>query len=410
MKAPGPAVKGSSAIFWRGMKEDRAVGTPVLRRLNTAAVLRAVRERAPDPLRLAELVELTGLTRPTVGQAVDDLVEAGWLQQHDPAAASRHGGRPAVRVSLRGRAAPVLGLDVGPHTVSAGVSDLAARRLAAVRRPVGRSEAGHLLRAVDEVIESALREAGLGADEIAGVVVATPGIVDPGAGRVLLAPSVPGWTSVDLSGHLRDRFSCPVQVENDANLAALAVAGERGTLLAVQWGERLGAGVVIDGRLHRGSGAAGEIGFIRPPGRVPETGDGRGPLERTIGAEAIAARARRAARGHPESALRAGEADAAAVFAAAAAGDAVAQEVVDAVAATFAQAIAPAVLVLDPDTVVIGGGVARAGSVLLGAITRHLAELTLTPPAVEFSGLAEDTVLTGALHLALDEVWRRLTV
>ncbi|MEV4006889.1 ROK family protein, partial [Actinomadura sp. NPDC049753] len=91
-------------------------------------------------------------------------------------------------------------------------------------------------------------------------------------------------------------------------------------------------------------------------------------------------------------------------------GDAAAQRVVDAVAATFAQAIAPAVLVLDPDTVVIGGGVARAGPVLLTAITRHLTELTLTPPAVEFSGLAEDTVLTGALHLALDEVWRRLTV
>ncbi|WP_433461736.1 ROK family transcriptional regulator [Spirillospora sp. CA-128828] len=404
------------------MGAERAVGTPVLRRLNTAAVLRAVRERAPDPVRLAELVELTGLTRPTVGQAVDDLVEAGWLQQHDPAAASRQGGRPAVRVSLRGRAAPVLGLDVGPHTVSAGISDLVGHRLAAVRRPVPRwgddpprppealdeqGEAGRLLGVVDEVTERALREAGLGADDVAGVVIATPGIVDPGSGRILLAPSVPGWTSVNLSDHLRGRFRCPVQVENDANLAALAVAGERGTLLAVQWGERLGAGVVIDGRLHRGTGSAGEIGFIRPPGDVPDTGDGRGPLERTIGAEAIAEQARRAARRRPESALHSGAPDAAAVFAAAASGDATAQRIVDEVAATFAQAIAPAVLVLAPDAVVIGGGVARAGSVLLTAVTRHLADLTLSPPAVEFSGLAEDTVLTGALCLALDEVWHR---
>ncbi|WP_433472153.1 ROK family transcriptional regulator [Spirillospora sp. CA-142024] len=389
------------------MGEERAVGTPVLRRLNTAAVLRAVRERAPDPVRLAELVELTGLTRPTVGQAVDDLVEAGWLQQHDPAAASRQGGRPAVRVSLRGRAAPVLGLDVGPHTVSAGISDLVGHRLAAVRRPVEEGEAGRLLGVVDEVTERALREAGLGAGDVAGVVIATPGIVDPGSGRILLAPSVPGWTSVNLSDHLRGRFRCPVQVENDANLAALAVAGERGTLLAVQWGERLGAGVVIDGRLHRGTGSAGEIGFIRPPGHVPDTGDGRGPLERTIGAEAIAEQARRAARRHPGSALHAGAPDAAAVFAAAASGDATAQRIVDEVAATFAQAIAPAVLVLAPDAVVIGGGVARAGSVLLTAVTRHLADLTLSPPAVEFSGLAEDTVLTGALCLALDEVWHR---
>ncbi|MGH3238790.1 MAG: MarR family transcriptional regulator, partial [Spirillospora sp.] len=125
-----------------GMEDDdRAVGTPVLRRLNTAAVLRAVRERAPGPVRLAELVRLTGLTRPTVGQAVDDLVGAGWLQQHDPDAEPRQVGRPAVRVSLRGRAAPVLGLDVGPHTVSAGIGDLAATRLATVRRSVDRGDA-----------------------------------------------------------------------------------------------------------------------------------------------------------------------------------------------------------------------------------------------------------------------------
>ncbi|WP_344281658.1 ROK family protein, partial [Actinomadura napierensis] len=285
-------------------------------------------------------------------------------------------------------------------------------RLAAVRLPVGRGGAGRLLDVADEAIGAALAEAVLVADEIAAAVAATPGIVDPGSGRILLAPSVPGWTSVNLSAHLRDRFGCPVQVENDANLAALAVAGERsgpGTLLAVQWGERLGAGVVIDGRLHRGTGAAGEIGFIRPSGDVPDTGDGRGPLERAIGAEAITERARRAARGRTGTVLRGDRLDAAAVFAAAADGDAVATRVVDDVAAAFAHAIAPAVLVLAPDVVVVGGGVAGAGSVLLTAITRHLAELTLTPPAVEFSGLAEDTVLTGALRLALDEVWRRLS-
>jgi predicted NBD/HSP70 family sugar kinase len=392
------------------MEEERAVGTPVLRRLNTAAVLRAVRDRAPEPVRLAELAELTGLTRPTVGQAVEDLVGAGWLQHDHPAVASRKGGRPAVRVSLRGRAAPVLGLDVGPHTVSAGIDDLAGRRLAAVRRSVGGNEAGRLLTVVDAVIARSLGEAGLDAEEIAAVVIATPGIVDAGTGRILLAPSVPGWTSVNLSDHLRDRFHCPVRVENDANLAALAVARERagpGTLLAVQWGERLGAGVVIDGHLHRGTGAAGEIGFIRPSGRVPDTEDGRGPLERAIGAEAITERARRAARTHPGSALR-DDPDAAAVFAAAAAGDPVALRLVDDIAGTFAHAIAPAVLVLAPDAIVIGGGVARAGSVLVTAITRHLTDLALTPPEVGISSLAEDTVLTGALRLALDEVWHRL--
>ncbi|MFI6737605.1 ROK family protein [Nonomuraea sp. NPDC050451] len=389
------------------MTEERPAGTPVLRRMNRAAVLDAVRRRAPEPVRVAELARLTELTRPTVAQAVEDLLAAGWLRQVAPQQATV--GRPATRFSLNGRAAPVLGLDVGPHTVTAGIADLAGERLAVIRRPVSRRGARHLLEAVDEATGAALAAAGLAAGQIAAVIAATPGIVEVATGRVLFAPSVPGWPEIDLAGRLRDRFRCPVTVENDANLAALAAVHQRtgaGTLLAVQWGERLGAGVVIDGRLHRGAGQAGEIGFIRPIGDLPDpAGDGRGPLERAIGAEAIVDLARRRAAGHPDSRL-ARATDAAAVFAAAAEGDPMAVEVVDRVAAAFAEAIAPAVLVLSPHAIVIGGGIARAGAVLLDAIARHLEDLTLTPPSVELSELAEGTVLTGAIQLALDEVWR----
>ena len=127
-------------------------------------------------------------------------------------------------------------------------------------------------------------------------------------------------------------------------------------------------------------------------------------MERAIGAEAIVDLARRSAAAHPGSRL-ARATDAAAVFAAAGA-DPIAAEVVDRVAAIFAEAIAPVVLVLSPHSIVIGGGIARAGAVLLDAIARHLEDLTLTPPRVELSELAESTVLTGAIQMALDEVWR----
>lgn len=377
---------------------ERSVGTPVLRRINTGAVLTAVRELAPQPARLAEIVERTGLTRPTVAQAVDALLAAGLLRQHDPETTPGLGGRPAVRVSLHDRAAPVLGLDVGPHTVSAGIANLAGERLAVVRRKVTRRGARGLLRIVADTTSEALDAAGLDAGGVTMVAAGTPGLVDPETGRVLLAPSVPGWTRVNLAEHLGERFSCPVRIDNDANLAALAVASRRhpsGTLLVVQWGERLGAGIVIDGRLHRGAGAAGEIGFIRPPGDTVDDEDGRGPLERRIGAEAIAELA--------------GRPDGAAVFAAAADGDPAATAAVDEVAATFARSIAPALLALAPHTVVIVGGVARAGDVLLSAVARHLEPLTLSPPALELSELAEDTVLTGALQLAQEESWQRVT-
>jgi predicted NBD/HSP70 family sugar kinase len=120
---------------------------------------------------------------------------------------------------------------------------------------------------------------------------------------------------------------------------------------------------VIDGRLHRGTGAAGEIGFIATaPDDAINSKDSRDPI---------------------------------------------AQAVVQQVARDFARALAPAVLVLDPTAVVIGGGVARAGAVLLDAISDQLRLLTLNHPKLELSALAEDAVVTGAMRMALDEVWQR---
>ncbi|TCC21046.1 ROK family transcriptional regulator [Kribbella sindirgiensis] len=389
-------------------------GTTMLRRINVAAVLDAVRRSAPAPLRVAELVERTGLARPTVAQAVDELLDAGWLQQHGPDSADRSLGRPAIRVSLRGRAAPVLGLDVGPHRVTVGVSDLAGRKLSLVRRSGPGWTAQELLGVIGEVINEALAEAEVPAEDIAAVVAASPGIVDEHTGRVQLVPSVPGWSAIDLIKHVRGLLDCPVMLDNDANLAALAIAAARGgtgTLLAVQWGERLGAGIVIDGRLHRGTGAAGEIGFIATDtDDVINPEDSRGPLERAVGSEAIAALGRQAALDNPKSRLAelGGEQlDTADVFAAAAERDPVAQAVVQQVARTFARALAPSVLVLDPTAVVIGGGVARAGAVLLDAISDQLRLLTLNHPKLELSALAEDAVVTGAMRMALDEVWQR---
>jgi predicted NBD/HSP70 family sugar kinase len=390
------------------MAEKRPAGTPVLRRMNTAAVLRAVRDRAPEPVRITELGELTGLTRPTVGQAVDRLLETGWLTPHAPAASTEQGGRPALRVSVNGRAAPVLGLDVGPHTVTAGVADATGERLAVIHRPVRSTGARRLLDVVRRVSTQVLAEAELAPTAIAAAVVGTPGIVEAGTGKILFAPSVPGWTTIDVIGQLRESLGCPVLVENDANLAALAMAHElgcRGTVLGVQWGERLGAGVVIDGRLHRGAGQAGEIGFIQPRADASAAErNGRGPLERVIGAEAISELARRVAARRPGTGLD-GVHQAADVFAAAAAGDEDALALVDEVASIFAQAVAPAVLVLSPHAIAIGGGLARAGDVLLAAVGRHLERLVLTPPRLALSALAEETVLSGALRMALDQMW-----
>ena len=390
-----------------------AGGTVVLRRLNRAAVLDALRRAAPNPLRITELTQRTGLARPTVSLVVADLVEEGLLTQLAPGAGRRM-GRPATRVALNGGVAHVLGLDVGPHSVAAAIADLTGRQLALVRRSVRAPRAAALLEAVDQAARQALATAELVPEKIVAVAAGSPGVLDRATGRTRLVPSVEGWEHIDLAQHLANTFSCPIELDNDANLAALAIErtrGEGGTLLAIQWGDRIGAGVVIGHQLLRGhAAAAGEIGYISvDPGGDAAEQDGLGPLERRIGTAAIGRRAWSLARSHPESLLAAQLADgddpAAATFAAAAAGEPLAGALVDDVAGIFARAVAPIVLALDPDTVVVGGGIARAGQGLRVAIARKLAPLVLFPPAVELSTLAENAVVTGAVQIALQEAW-----
>lgn len=404
------------------MTTSRPSGTPVLRRLNTAVVLDAVRRAHPRLERISDLVKTTGLTRPTVAQAVADLIGQGLLRSAAPPQ-ERELGRPAVRVRLNERTSPTVGIDLGVHSVAVAIADLAGERLALVRQVVasgGGAGIDAMLTTLDQAIAQALRSAGIPSSALVGVTVGSPGIVDRDQERITLANAQGQMSTIDLLTRLRPRFTCPIRLENNANLVASAVYAAQevpaATLLAVQWGERLGAGIVIDGQLHRGaSSAAGEIGYVSPGASPARIGmDEQGPLEVSIGTAGIVARARVAVARDPSSVLngRLDEAsvaaDAAAVFEAAATGDTTAVAVVDEVARVFASAIAPIVLALNPDSLVIGGGIARAGDQLARSIQRHLDDLTLHSPRVELSTLAQDAVVTGALRVAHDDLWERL--
>lgn len=254
------------------------------------------------------------------------------------------------------------------------------------------------------------------------VAVGTPGIVNPNKDMVVQAPSLPGWTSLNLAKELQRSFRCPVHVENDASLGVLGecwrgAAKSARTIVFVLWGERVGAGICIDGQLHRGAtGAAGEIGFLsvldpaNPEVLVDE--EGRGPFEQAVGAGAIVSMARevnsRPAGGRSALACVGGELDAASVFAAAAAGDVAYKRVFDAVVARLARGLAPLLLVLDPDVLVVGGGISRAGQLVLNALREQVNRLVLMHTALVLSELGEEAVAIGAIRLALTDIEHRV--
>jgi predicted NBD/HSP70 family sugar kinase len=389
---------------------EQTGGPPLLREINTAAVLTVL--RGSIPLRLAEIAARTGLSRPTVGQSVSKLVVDGWAEYVD-GATSPGPGRPARRVRFRSETAYVVGIDVGPHKIRTVVADLDGEVVARSQvESHGLRTSGQLLGRARWSVTTALRRARVPRERVASVAVGTPGTVDPSTHVLTSAPSLEGWESLGLGDAVHAWFDCPVQVENDANLAALAeswrgVARGVDTVVYVHWGARIGAGVLIGGRLHRGvAGAAGEIGYLAVTGGARDArpdARGLGPFERAVNAAAIvelAGRASGSRRGAPQ--------DVGAVFAAARAGDGTARRAVETTSARLAKGLAPVLLVLDPDLMVLGGGISLGGSELLAVVERQLSRLTLTPPRLELSALGADATATGAVRLALTDVERRL--
>jgi predicted NBD/HSP70 family sugar kinase len=245
------------------------------------------------------------------------------------------------------------------------------------------------------------------AERVLAVTVGVPAPVDAG-GRTAFRGN-PYWELMnpDLGERLQARHGWPTIVDNDANLAALA-EGWRGHgrgvrhFVALLAGERLGAGIVEDGRLIRGvRGGAGEMRFLGLVGGVGSA-DGIAKIARDRAREALAAPgARSLLTADPDAAP---DPDAAQVFAAAAAGDALAAGVVDRVAERMARVIATLASLVDTEQVIIAGRVAASCGPLLATLEERLALHGDPPPRVLASALGGDAVMLGAVKRSLDHV------
>ncbi|GAA4106026.1 ROK family transcriptional regulator [Actinomadura miaoliensis] len=355
----------------------------VLRRLNSAAVLRALRDGGEPTL--SELAKRVGLSRPTTEGVLGELAERGLVAEVAPRAG--HGlGRPARRYRFRGEAGYALGVEIDAHWTQLFLADLTGRVVGSHRLDLDVSlAASDRLAAVRAAVKTCLAEAGVARSLLWAVGVGTPGVIDPD-GTIAFCTVVPGWQGLGLGRELGRSFSCPVLVENDANLAVMAerwrgVARDVDDVVAVQAGLHTGAGAILGGRLHRGRwGAAGEVGML------PELG-WRDTTAGLIGES------------HPE--LGTGRA-AERVLTAAAQGDPRAAALVRQLARRMARGVAVMVLALDPEMVVVGG--ALAGDRLVAELREQVRPLTLSPTRIEVSTLGDEAVGLGAVRLALDRI------
>lgn len=367
-------------------------GQSVLRRLNAGAVLAWVRKAGPSTL--TEISRGTRLSRPTVEAAVVELVEQEWLEELEASLQPSELGRPARRYRFRAERGYVLGLNIDEYKVLGRLADLDGRIVASRRSAVDPDlPARERLSVARSVIQRCLTAASVPRAAVRAVGVGTPGIVD-GSGRVILSNPLPGWAGLDLSREVGRSFSCPIVVENDANLAAVAerwhgAAVDADQVVFVLIGRRFGSSVLIDGRPHRGyRGAAGEITY-------------KDFMETKAALKSL--------RSFPPPPAGAGAPDASssdegarAAFAAALAGDPEATAIVETFMQRLSRTIAAMVLTVDPELVVIGGGVSKEGEAFLSRLEQALDELCVIPPRLAVSDMGEESVVLGGVRVALD--------
>ncbi|MEV6836607.1 ROK family transcriptional regulator [Streptomyces sp. NPDC051133] len=351
------------------------------------------RLRALGAASRAQLARETGLSKPTVSSALASLEKAGLVHEAGTHAPER--GRTAVLYAPDPAAGYALGVDIGRGWLRVAVADLDGSVVARsdVRNRARASAA--LAGLVVDTARQVIANSGVDPAEVVHGVVGTPGVYDEQRRRVRYAMHLPGWGRAGLVDRMREELGVPLEVHNDANLAALGEytfgVGAGSRLFAyLLIGTGLGMGVVSEGRLFTGAhGLAGEIGFLPWPGRQkPER------LEDAVSGVAVVEAARHFG--------MSGQLTAKAVFDAARRGDPAAVRAVELEGERIAHTVAAATAVLDPDLVVLGGGVGHSVDLLLGPVRDRLRALTPLRPRIAPSRLGEDAVLLGAVATALD--------
>jgi predicted NBD/HSP70 family sugar kinase len=363
-----------------------------LRALNEQMLLAQI--RAANGISRADLSRISGLAKNTVSMLLANLERAGLIR----ATGVRTGlpGPAAVLYEMSPDQGIVLGLDVGGAYLRGAVGDVSGNVRVRASVPARATDGPGRVAELAALARQLLDAAGRTLDDVTQTVVGSPGVYDPRRDVLGLTGSLAGWDDPAVLTGLRAAFGADLMIENDVDAAALAERAhghgrEVDSFAFVSVGTGVGMGLILGGRLHRGShGAAGEIGYMPL---------GPGPLEVSASAGGIV------------SAARAAGLDAATardVFGAAEAGDPVASAVVAAEATLIARAVCAVVTVVDPELIVLGGGVGRAAG-FVEAVGRELDRLAPVHPDLKVSALGVDAVVDGCLAAGSDRAWAALT-
>lgn len=394
-------------------------GTPGLS-TTAGSIFKIIRDQGP--LFPADIVRKTGLAKSTVSLYVERLVSVGLIREE-----TRPGGKRRM-LKVAESAGCVVGVDLGQTHLNVGLCDLEGNVLDIITGEVDllHESPESILSRVVEAVRSLSSRNALSSEALFGIGFGLPGPVDYSHGVPVAPPVMPGWDRFPLASVLHREFTCPVFVDNDVNVMALAerdkgAAAEERDFIFIKAGSGIGAGLVVDGRIYRGAkGAAGDIGHIGAGEEATLCHCGnRGCLEAVAGGRALVNRAAEAARSGASGFLAGRLAEGALITPeliglGAARGDEECLRLIIAAGKTLGDVLAKLVNFFNPSLIVVGGGLSNLGeryaASIRESIYRRSTPLATADLVIKRSTLGETAGVIGAAILVLDEIFSQKNV
>ena len=393
-------------------------GSPAgLRRLNVARVFETVRINSPITRQL--IGEISGLSKPTVNEALDILQKEKLILLTDAKSKSTSGrpGPKAQQITFNKDRKKIVAIDIGGSNIRLLVSDLDGNIISTSMEstPV---ESGRkaILSKIKVLYEKALAENKIKPSDIGSIVAGSPGTIDPNTGEITRTYNLPDWENFSLSEELSILLKKQVHVENEAHLAIYGEhwrggAKDLSNAAAMSVGVGIGLGLLINGQVYRGfNGIAGEVGNLplqivdklKSPTsanfefhasavglernfEAVKTKDGAKDIIKLAGAEKVPAKA---------------------IYKAAANGNKLAIELVNQQLELLSRGIASVCCITNPEVFILEGGLAPALEPHLKTISKMVQNITLIAPRIVISELKDLATAYGALRRGIENVDR----
>lgn len=357
----------------------------------------------------AEIAKALRISKPTASKIVDELLQEGWINESESTEKNSSGGRKPFQLYFNRNAQFIMGIDIGGTTVEMALVNLEGEMIGKMSFPTQTYLPDNLLEKLSRCVFSLIAEQAIEPSQILGVGIGVPGMTDVEKGIVIDAPSL-GWKQYPFKEKMKKLLPFPMYIDNDVNVAALGEhwkgAGKnKDNMLQVTLGTGIGCGIIIDRQLYRGTTfAAGEIGYMVTDKHAAEKKyntafSGYGFLDSHVGGPSITERMLNVLDVDRQSEE---EWTAKKVFELALAGDEISLEVVNDALSHLAFALVNVIAIINPQCVVIGGGISKSLDPFLPTIEQTINAHIPVETEVAITRHANISLL-GSAYLVLNE-------